>query len=107
MASHDPRDADTEDRLDNGHAEGTHVDQLQVLLLVTGINFVETVPLIFESAEDLDDAVAPNDFVGDLRDLAHRVLDTAAVATERETEDANQHCDDREQDRDEDREARS
>ena len=103
----DACEAEPEDCLRDGHAQRTNADQFQVLPLVAFVDFVEAVLLVFVAPEDLDDAIAPHDLLGDLRDLADRVLDSAAVAPERSAEDTDQRCDDRHQNRDEQRQLRA
>jgi hypothetical protein len=85
------RDAKAEYDLCRSHAKRSHANQLQILLLVAAVDFIEPFGLVLITAEYLDDPVATDDFLGHLHNLADRILDTAAVATEGSSEYAHDH----------------
>ncbi len=63
-------DAEPEYRLSNSRAERADIDQLQVLLAVTFINFVETTLFVLLATKDLDHTIAADDLFRNLRDFA-------------------------------------
>ncbi len=95
------RNAEAEDRLRNGDAHRSHADKLEILLAVLLVDVGQPVALVLVAAEHLHDPVAAHDLVRHLRDFAHRVLDTIAVAPERDAEHPDEHGDDGKQNDDE------
>ncbi len=72
----DQRDTGTSDQLHDRHAACLGRQQLHEQGSIAFIHFMETVAFVFLAAKHLDDALTLHDFLGHMRDIAHRTLDT-------------------------------
>ena len=70
-------------------------------MTIAAIDFFQTTTFIVVTAKRLNNPVATNNFIGHLRDLANRVLNTTTVAAECDAQKAHDHRDNRKQNDDE------
>src|SRR5690606_18901218 len=98
----DAGDAEAEYDLRDSDPERARTDQLEILLAVALVDLDEPALLVLVAAENLDDPVAGENFLGHLGHVAHGILDAAAVAAEGPVQHVHEDRYERHQECDED-----